>query len=133
WQKRCVEAAHRRGLPFILHSCGNLEAVMEDLISYVGIDAKHSYEDEITPVTEAKRRYGDRIAILGGVDMDKLARLSVGEVKEYTLNVLKACAPGGGYALGSGNTIANYIRVENYLAMLEVGWKYGKYLLAGHP
>jgi len=128
WQKRCVEAAHRRGLPFILHSCGNLEAVMEDLISYVGIDAKHSYEDEITPVTEAKRMYGDRIAILGGVDMDKLARLSVGEVKEYTLNVLKTCAPGGGYALGSGNTIANYIRVENYLAMLEVGWKYGKYL-----
>ena len=31
------------------------------------------------------------------------------------------CAPGGGYALGTGNTVANYIPVKNYLAMLEAG------------
>lgn len=35
-------------------------------------------------------------------------------------------APGGGFGFGSGNTIANYIPLENYLAMLDkakrVGW-----------
>ena len=31
---------------------------------------------------------------------------------------------GGGYALGSGNSIANYVPVENYLAMLDEGLNY---------
>jgi len=35
------------------------------------IDAKHSYEDAIMPVTEAKKKYGEKIAILGGVDVDR--------------------------------------------------------------
>lgn len=45
WRRRCAGIAHRHGLPFILHACGNLEPVMEDLIGHVGMDAKHSYED----------------------------------------------------------------------------------------
>jgi len=133
WQKKCVEVAHRNGLPFILHACGNLECIMEDLINYVKIDAKHSYEDESMPVVEAKRKYGDRIAILGGIDVDKLVRFKVEDVEKYTLETLRRCAPGGGYALGSGNTIANYVSVENYLAMLRIGEKYGAYTRITSP
>ncbi len=127
WQKKIAQVAHCKGFPFLLHSCGNLEAVMNDLIDYVGIDAKHSFEDAILPVSEAKRRYGDRICILGGVDMDVLARGEKDEVKKYVRKIIKRCAPGGGYCLGSGNSIANYVKVENYLTMLEEGWRYGKY------
>jgi uroporphyrinogen decarboxylase len=134
WQKKCVEIAHKRGLPFILHSCGNLyrvdetcRSIMDDLVEYVGIDAKHSFEDEIKPVWDIKAEYGEKVAILGGVDMDKLARLPMEELRKYVVEVVARCSPGGGYALGSGNTIANYVRVENYLAMLEEGLKHGKY------
>ena len=134
WHKRCVETAHRRGLPFILHSCGNLyrvdetgRSLMDDLVDYVGIDAKHSFEDEIKPVWEVKAKYGERVAILGGVDMDKLARSPTDRLRRYVDEVVRRCAPGGGYALGSGNTIANYVKLENYLAMLEEGEKYGRY------
>ncbi|MEM2715030.1 MAG: uroporphyrinogen decarboxylase family protein [Candidatus Bathyarchaeia archaeon] len=127
WHKKCVESVHRRGKPFILHSCGNLKIVMEDLIEYVGIDAKHSYEDVSYPVVEYKRLYGDRIAILGGVDMDKLARSPTNDFEIYVRNIIRECAPGGGYALGCGNTAANYIRLENYMLMFNVGRKYGRY------
>jgi len=121
WQKKAAEVAHKYNLPFIIHSCGNLEEIMDDLIDYVKIDAKHSWEDVILPVTEAKKKYGKRIAILGGVDVDFLCRHTEDEVKKYTRNILEKCAPGGGYALGTGNTVANYIPVKNYLAMLEAG------------
>lgn len=60
-------------------------------------------------------------------DMDKLARLPMEELRKYVVEVIARCSPGGGYALGSGNTIANYVRIENYLAMLEEGLKHGKY------
>jgi uroporphyrinogen decarboxylase len=97
---------------------------MDELIDDVGIDAKHSFEDVITPVADAKRMYGDRIAVLGGIDVDFLCRANEAEVRAYTRSVIDACAPGGGWALGTGNSVANYIPVENYLAMLDEGMQY---------
>ncbi len=119
WQKRVVEEVHRHGKAFLLHSCGNLEAIMEDLIEDVGIDAKHSFEDIIMPVTEAKKRWGSRIAIMGGIDVDFLCQSSPSEIKEHTKRTLEVCAQDGGYAAGSGNTIAGYVPVQSYLAMVE--------------
>jgi uroporphyrinogen decarboxylase len=127
WQRRIAEAVHKHGKPLLLHACGNLEAVMDDLIDCVGIDAKHSFEDVITPITEAKKRWGHRVALLGGIDVDLLARGTPAQVRKRTREVLEACMPGGGYALGSGNTVANYVSLDNYLAMLEEGWQAGVY------
>ena len=119
WSKKVVEVVHRAGKPFLLHSCGQLEKIMDDLINDVKIDAKHSFEDVIMPVTEVKRRWGDRIALMGGVDVDFLCRHAPAEVMEYTKRVMDVCSRGGGYAIGTGNTVANYVPVENYLAMLK--------------
>ena len=125
WHTRLVEHAHAHDKPVILHACGNVSEVIEDLIA-TGIDAKHSFEDIIQPVTEFKKQYGDRVAVLGGVDVDFLCRHSEPEIRRYVRHVLDECAPGGGYALGTGNSVANYIPVENYLIMLDEGWKWGR-------
>lgn len=124
YQRRLAEIAHAHGMPFLLHSCGYIERIMPDLIETVGIDARHSFEDVIVPVTEAKKTWGDRVAILGGIDMDLLCRAGEEEVRAYTRRVLAACAPGGGYALGTGNTVANYIPPRNYLAMVDEGLRW---------
>jgi len=42
-------------------------------------------------------------------------------------NILEKCTPGGGYALGSENSIANYVPVENYLVMLDEERKFRRY------
>jgi uroporphyrinogen decarboxylase len=123
-QKRIAAVAHEQGMPFILHSCGNLEAIMDDLIDDVGVDAKHSFEDVIEPVEFFTARYGDRAATIGGVDMDLLARGIPEQVRARTRKALAACAPSGSFILGSGNTIANYVPPANFLAMLDEGWKY---------
>ena len=125
--KKMAEIAHSRGSFYLLHSCGNLRAIMDDIIDYVKVDAKHSFEDTYLPVTEAKKLYGDRIALIGGIDMDVLARRNPKEVREYVSQVLKVCKPNGGYCLGSGNTVANYVPLENYLTMLNVGFQEGWY------
>ncbi len=119
WQKLVVEEVHRAGKPFLLHSCGQLELVMEDLIEYVGIDAKHSFEEAVTPVVEAKKRWGNRIGIAGGIDVDFLSRATVSEIKEASKRAMDICSEGGGFLFGSGNTVTNYVPVENYLAMIE--------------
>jgi len=124
WFKKYALLAHQEKKMFWLHSCGNLSRVMEDLIEEVEIDALHSFEDSSCSVVEYKRKYGNRIALLGGIDMDKLARMSEVELREYIKGILRECMPAR-YALGSGNSIANYIPVKNYLIMLDEGlrWK----------
>jgi uroporphyrinogen decarboxylase len=117
--RKICEIAHRHGRPVFLHSCGKLDEIMDELIDDVGIDAKHSFEDVIMPVWEAKRRWGKKIGLLGGVDMDVLARGSEDDVRAYTRKCIDLCLPGGGWALGSGNTIANYVPIQNFLAMIN--------------
>ena len=123
--KKCAQVTHEHGLPFILHACGNLERVMNDLIDDVGIDAKHSYEDVILPMAEVKAQYGKRIGILGGVDMNILTLGPEERIRATARQAIADCAPGGGFAFGSGNTIANYIPLNNYLAMLDEAWRVG--------
>ncbi len=127
WMKRVADLVHGRGMPFGLHSCGDNEEIMEELISEVGIDAKHSFQDNVTPVTRFKQKYGGRIAVLGGVDMDKLALLPVEQFRPYCRQVLAECMRGGGYALGTGNSPATYVRLENFYAMHEEGFEHGVY------
>jgi len=119
WHQKFAGLAHERGLPYFLHSCGNLEAILDDLIDRVGIDAKHSFEDAIMPVTEFQARYGDRTGVLGGVDIDILARSSPEGVRAAVRRITDVCGPRGRFAIGSGNSIPSYIPVENYLAMVD--------------
>jgi uroporphyrinogen decarboxylase len=122
--KLMAHLSHAAGRPYLLHSCGNLDAIMEDLIEDVGINAKHSFEDTIESVVSAKGQYGDRIAVLGGIDMDFLCWASEEQVRQRVRDTLERCMPGGGYCLGTGNSVANYIPLENYLAMLDEGRKF---------
>lgn len=126
WYKKFVEASHAHDVPVILHSCGNLEEVYDDIID-CGIDAKHSYEDQILPPEAAKKKFGDSMAVLGGIDVDFLCRAEEKEIRARTREVLEKCMPGGGYALGTGNSVANYIPLDNFLAMVDEGWKCGHY------
>jgi len=116
---RLVELVHNSGWPFLLHSCGKIFDVMEAVID-TGIDAKHSNEDVIAPFEEWISRYGEQIGLLGGIDVDILCTQNPGQITRYVIekglsyrNQLK------GYALGSGNSIPDYVPVEGYLAMIH--------------
>jgi uroporphyrinogen decarboxylase len=125
WYKKLIKIAHDAGRPVILHSCGNLKEIYEDLIE-MGIDAKHSYENVILPVWEFKKKYGNRIAALGGFDVDKICRDNKEEIIKHTRFLIDNCAAKGGYAIGTGNSVADYVNIENFLTMLEEAFNYGR-------
>jgi len=117
WHKKIVEAVHAHGKLAILHSCGHLEAVWDEIIDDLKYDGKHSYEDGIIPIEESLDRWGDRIAMLGGIDMDYLCRKTPKEISARARALLAKTAETGGYALGSGNSIPAYVPQENFMAM----------------
>ena len=119
YTRKIVEVIHQQGKPAILHSCGNLKEVMDVVIDELKLDGKHSFEDGIIPVEEAYDIWHDRIAIMGGIDMDFLARKSPSEIYNRASKLLEQTFDTGGFALGSGNSIPDYVPVENYLAMIR--------------
>ena len=119
WHKKIVKVIHGAGKFAILHSCGNLAQVMDDLIDDMQFDGKHSYEDKIMPVEQAYEKWRDRIAILGGMDLDFVCRSTPAAITQRSREMLKRAESRGGYALGTGNSVPEYVPQENYLAMIE--------------
>jgi uroporphyrinogen decarboxylase len=117
--KRIIDLVHRSGKKFLLHSCGRIFQIMDNIIN-LGIDAKHSNEDQIAPFTEWIEKYTDRIGLFGGFDLNLLV-LEKPEIVYRTVveqgTLFRQTAKG--YGLGSGNSIPGYIPVDSYLAMIE--------------
>jgi len=117
--RRVIQLIKGAGKPFLWHSCGRIFPIMEEMID-LGIDAKHSNEDIIAPFDEWIARYGERIGLLGGIDVDLLCQKSPAAIVEEVFEKGRRFrAAARGYALGSGNSIPEYVPVEGYLAMIE--------------
>lgn len=117
--KKIVGKIKSYNKPFLFHSCGCIFDIMEDMISTVGINAKHSNEDAIAPFILWAKRYGDRIGNFGGIDTDILCRFSPEQIRSRTHQVMDEMIGMGGFAIGSGNSIPDYVPVSGYLAMVE--------------
>jgi uroporphyrinogen decarboxylase len=119
WHKKIVEKAHLKGKPAILHSCGNTAEIMDDIIDDIKFDAKHSFEDVICPVEDMYEKYHARIAILGGIDIGFLCRETPEAIYKRSKAMLERTRDRGGYALGTGNSVPEYIPRNAYFAMIS--------------
>jgi len=128
WHKQFAAMTHEKGLPYFLHSCGNLEKIMNDLIDDVKIDGKHSFENNIIPVQDFQKKYGEKIAVLGGLDLNILGTSTPEEVRRQTHVLIESCGERGRYAVGSGNSIPSYVPVENYLAMVDEALQHSQHI-----
>jgi uroporphyrinogen decarboxylase len=59
-------------LPWVLHSDGDLATLMPDLVD-LGISGLNPVEPGAMDIVEVKREWGDRICLLGNVDVNTLA------------------------------------------------------------
>ena len=117
--KRVIDQCHASGKKFLLHSCGCIFELMDDLIA-LGIDAKHSNEDEIAPYTRWIESYSDKIGLFGGIDVNILCMKSYDDVFRYVVEKgTEYRRKANGYGLGSGNSIAEYIPEEGFRAMVD--------------
>jgi len=117
--KRIIDLVHKADKRFLLHSCGKIFDVMEDILT-LGIDAKHSHEDQIAPFKKWIELYSQRIGLFGGVDVNVLCLFSYDEIYKKVLNdTAEFRRMAKGYGLGSGNSIAGYVPTEGFMAMID--------------
>jgi uroporphyrinogen-III decarboxylase len=122
-----VNAIRRRGIPVLKHSDGNLYPIIEDLIG-TGIAGLHPIEPGIMDIAEVKRRYGDRICVMGNVDCRYILPYgSEAQVVEEVRRVIDMASVGGGHILTSSNSLHSNVKVENVFIMAREARKYGRY------
>ncbi|MEA3400611.1 MAG: uroporphyrinogen decarboxylase family protein [Armatimonadota bacterium] len=112
----------------ILHSDGNIGPLL-DLFIDLGFDGINpvEYHTGLHP-TELRERYGERLALLGGLDnAEILPRGEPQEVREHVLEVLSS-GVGGGLAIGT-HSIAPDISVATMRLVRELIVEYGQYPL----
>jgi len=127
WYKRIGEHVYRKGLPYLFHSDGNLYDVIVDLID-CGYHALHPIEPKAMDIEYLKKNYGHRLCLCGNIDLNYTLTLgSPSEVTEEVKERIHKIAPGGGYCVGSSNSVPEYVPFDNYMAMREATFQYGKY------
>ena len=117
-----------RKVPVILHSDGNITALLDSLVK-LGINGIHSLEPTAgMDIGKVKEQYGDKLVLLGNIDCGELLTQGTEEeVRDVVRKTIAQAAPGGGYFLSTSNGVHRGVKIANLLAMCEAGKKYGKY------
>jgi uroporphyrinogen decarboxylase len=124
WLRKIGDLARKANKPLLYHSDGILWDVFDDIVD-CGVSAIHPIEPKAMDIAEVKRRYGDKLCILGNVDVDILARGTREQIRTIVKRNIDQVGYNGGYCVGSGNSIPEYVLYENYLALLEAAREFG--------
>jgi uroporphyrinogen decarboxylase len=98
-----------------------------DLFIGLGVAGFHPIEKGAMDIATVKRTYGDRVCLLGNLDLNILGRGTPEETEQEVLELIRNVAPGGGYILTSGNSLASYLKPECVVAMARAVRKHGQY------
>ena len=109
------------------HSDGNIMPILEDLLE-LGMNGLNPIEPGAIDIEELKRDYGHRVCLIGNVDLDyKLTLGTPEEVREEVKQRIEVVGKGGGYIIASSNSLPDYCKLENVLAMRDAIDMYRKY------
>ncbi len=127
WLKKIGDLAKSYNKPLIYHSDGILYDVFDRIIE-CGVNAIHPLEPKAMKIEVVKQLYGNKLCLIGNVDVDLLSRGSKDEVRKNVLTNIEKVGTSGGYCVGSGNSIPEYVNFENYIAMIETVKDYNRRL-----
>ena len=112
---RWCGAAKASGLRVIKHTCGRITSLL-DMIVGTGIDALHPLDASAgMDMAAVKAKYGDRIAVCGGINCGEvLSDWPTERVEAEVKRRLDELMPGGGYILCRSNSIHSSVKPANY-------------------
>ena len=115
---RCVEWAHAKGIPAMLHSCGDITPFIPDFVE-IGIDALNPLEVKAgcDPLA-VKQRFGDRLVLHGGINAVLWDQPD--EISAQIRNWLPRLKEGGGYIFGSDHSIPNSVSYDDFSRIVEL-------------
>lgn len=122
---RMIEHAHQLGRPYVLHSCGNVSPLVDDLID-IGLDGLESLQSEAMNVYKVKRKAAGRLVLIGGMGVQRLIPFGrPEEIRDETRRLLSELGQGGGYVLAPSKPLPLETPIPNAVAFIETAVQNG--------
>lgn len=127
YYKELIDKAHSLGMHFWLHSCGNIELFLEDFIE-IGLDVLHPIQKHTMDYREIAEKYGDRICLLVGFDVQQIIPFGTPEeVRQEVRELIDIFSrPNGGFMLTMGNGSTLDWQLESLEALYDETEHYHK-------
>jgi uroporphyrinogen decarboxylase len=123
---RLIRTAHENGMHFWLHSCGNIEIFLDDLVE-MGLDVLHPVQKYAMDMGRVAARYGGRLSFWAGMDVQQTLPFGtpddVRREVRYLIDTFDL--PEGGCLIAAGNGITPDVPLENLLAFYDETYEYG--------
>ena len=117
--KRMFGLIKSKGKSVCLHSCGNIYAILGDLIE-IGLDVYQTVQPEIYDLQALKKEFGSSLAFYGAVSTQRdLPYKNAEEIRNIISETMRVLGSGGGYIAAPTHRITGDVPVENILAMID--------------
>lgn len=116
---RLVNHCHELGFPYILHSCGNLLPLIDDLLE-IGLDGLESLQPEAMDIFLLKKKTLGKMVLIGGLGAQSTMPFGApDEVRKTTKKLLTEMGQGSGYVLAPAKPLLEDTPIANAVALLE--------------
>lgn len=122
---RMIEHCHKLGMRYVLHSCGNVSPLVDDLID-IGLDGLESLQAEAMNVYKLKRKAAGKLVLIGGMGVQKLISFGTPEeIRAETRRLIAELGSGGGYVLAPSKPLPAGTPIANAVAFIETACQAG--------
>lgn len=125
FHKRAIDWAHAKGVKARLHSCGNINPFIPELIE-IGLDALNPLEVKagMDPI-HIKKTYGDRLVLHGGINAALWDRSDA--VRAEMERIIPVLKQRGGYICSSDHSVPSSVSLEDFRNIVALAKKLGTY------
>jgi len=117
---KLFELGKRSGRYVWFHSCGNIAAVLDDLVE-IGLDVWETVQLHTLPFSaeQLKQHYGEPLTFFGGINTQRLPFATSEQIRAEVTQRIEILGRNGGYICGPDHHIKPDVSVQNTLALFE--------------
>ena len=117
--KRMYALVHAGGKYVFIHSCGDVDELLEELIS-IGVDCFNPFQPEVMDVASLAGKYRGRLVFHGGLSTQRTLPYGTAEdVRAETCRLLELGREGG-YIFAPAHDVEGDVPLENMLAFIDL-------------